>query len=564
MVSSPLGFGFSKVGLGRLVFTNANTYFGQTYLFLGYLQITDSNALGGGQSFVNVDGGAVLAAGTLGASLELAVDNLPDSNTGTTNTLNITNTIFAENDGADNGSGQGEGAVDNVSGRNTWSGLFELGGLLDTQGFAMAGTVSVGVEPDPHPSVGNAYFANDYSLTITGDIISTNPVANPAGVLGIVTTFTKVGLGQLILPTANDYTGPTDIRQGWVTIENNNSLGTPANAFQYIAGIITGSGTNTITILNPSLNTTTNDPVTVIAPLSAATQPATTVEAGASLQLKAPAGGSLTVPNNLILAGVGITHPSALLNQEGALINLNGNNTITGTIQLNGVAGIGDQTSVSEVQNVNVGGISVTGGTFTLTFNGQTTTALSYTAPASAVQSALNNLSSIGGVGGSVFVSLTTSSNPPLDVYTVAFGGLLGGINVPSMTANGSSLTGNSPSVTVTTVTDGGPLGPSGLSELTLSGSISDFPASPAVAGGITKLGSGRVNIQGDGTYTGPVDVAEGVLPRKTTPRLARLKGQVLAVQRSKAELLWNSFPVSLKTMAAFRPASRYSVTTLR
>jgi large repetitive protein len=507
VVSSPTGtFGFTKIGFGRLVFTSANTYFGQTALYQGYLQITDSNALGSG--LANVD---------VGASLELAVDNLPDSVTGTTNTLKVSNEIFLGGEGAPNAAGTGnEGALDSVSGINVWSGLVGLDEPVPTPGTTPFED-TIGVEPDPHASVGNSYFTNDYSLTVTGLIFNGAQFATTAGVFGQDTTFGKVGFGQLILPNANTYTGPTDIQQGWVTIENNNALGNPAGAVQTITGLIPQ------VFLNQAVSTLTNDPATLSGPLSAASLSPTTVEAGASLQLKAPAGSTLTIPNNLILAGPGITHPSLLLNQEGALINLSGNNTITGTIQLNGIAGIGDQTSVSEVQNVNVGGISVTGGTFTLTFNGQTTAALSYNASASAVQTALDNLSSIGGIGGSVAVSLVTTTNPPLSVYTVTFGGQLGGINVPAMTANGSSLTGSSPSVTVATVTDGGPLGPSGLSELTLTGTMSDFNAT--TPGGITKLGSGRVNLQGDGTYTGPVDVAEGVLRVQNNTALGTSEG---------------------------------------
>src|SRR5205085_6819096 len=55
----------------------------------------------------------------------------------------------------------------------------------------------------------------------------------------------------------------------------------------------------------------------------------------------------------------------------------------------------------------------------TLTFNGQTTVALSATSAtlAADIQSALNNLSTVGGVGGSVNVSQLGN------VFTVSFGG---------------------------------------------------------------------------------------------------------------------------------------------
>lgn len=99
--------------------------------------------------------------------------------------------------------------------------------------------------------------------------------------------------------------------------------------------------------------------------------------------------------------------------------------------------------TVSEVQSVTVTGTDPD--TFSLTFNGQTTTALSPIATAAQVQTALNALSSIGGVGGSVSVGLATG------VYTVTFGGTLAGTPLPQMT---STVTGGVVAA-VATVQDG-------------------------------------------------------------------------------------------------------------
>src|SRR5215471_2561455 len=75
--------------------------------------------------------------------------------------------------------------------------------------------------------------------------------------------------------------------------------------------------------------------------------------------------------------------------------------------------------------------VSGTTGTFTLTFNGQTTSSLAFNATAASVQAALNALSSIGGAGGTVAVTQAGS------LYTVAFGGSLTGPQ-PSLTASAS------------------------------------------------------------------------------------------------------------------------------
>ena len=77
--------------------------------------------------------------------------------------------------------------------------------------------------------------------------------------------------------------------------------------------------------------------------------------------------------------------------------------------------------------------VTVTGGagSFTLSFNGQTTASLAFNASAAQVQSALNALSSISGVGGTASVVLSGN------VYWVSFGGTLTGPQA-QMTGAGS------------------------------------------------------------------------------------------------------------------------------
>jgi hypothetical protein len=103
----------------------------------------------------------------------------------------------------------------------------------------------------------------------------------------------------------------------------------------------------------------------------------------------------------------------------------------------------------SEVQTVTVSG-APTGGTFTLTYAGQTTSALAYNAAAATVQTALEALSNLAPAD----VVVTGSAGGP---YTITFGGTLANANVAQMTASGASLTGgDSPAVTVDTALTGG------------------------------------------------------------------------------------------------------------
>lgn len=122
-----------------------------------------------------------------------------------------------------------------------------------------------------------------------------------------------------------------------------------------------------------------------------------------------------------------------------------------------GMAGKGNQSlaidagfgvAANEVQSVTIGG-TPTGGTFTLSFRSQTTGTIAFNAAASAVQTALLALSTIG-IGNA---TVTGSAGGP---YTVTFVGGLAGKNLPAMTANAAALT-PSGTVTIATVTQGAP-----------------------------------------------------------------------------------------------------------
>lgn len=105
-------------------------------------------------------------------------------------------------------------------------------------------------------------------------------------------------------------------------------------------------------------------------------------------------------------------------------------------------------TTGAETQTVTITGTPA-GGTFTLTFSGQTTSAIAYNASAAVVATALEALSNIG-TG-----NVTTSGGPlPGTPVTVTFTGELASTDVALMTANSASLTGGtSPTVTPSTTT---------------------------------------------------------------------------------------------------------------
>ena len=102
---------------------------------------------------------------------------------------------------------------------------------------------------------------------------------------------------------------------------------------------------------------------------------------------------------------------------------------------------------INELQKITLGG-SPTGGSFTLSFNGQTTAPLPFDATRDELGAALEALSTIG--GGNVRVA-SQASGPP---FTIEFTGSLGGGPQPSIAADASGLT-PAGTVTVSTVQAG-------------------------------------------------------------------------------------------------------------
>jgi hypothetical protein len=108
-------------------------------------------------------------------------------------------------------------------------------------------------------------------------------------------------------------------------------------------------------------------------------------------------------------------------------------------------SGAPENVPVNEQQTVTRQG---TGGTFTLSFSGQTTAAIPFDATAAAVQSALEDLSNIA--PGDVAVS-GNAGGP----WTVDFAGAFVDTDVPQMTGNATNLTGTPRSIAVATPVGG-------------------------------------------------------------------------------------------------------------
>jgi hypothetical protein len=114
----------------------------------------------------------------------------------------------------------------------------------------------------------------------------------------------------------------------------------------------------------------------------------------------------------------------------------------------------GPYSVTDEVQTLTVGGSGLT--SFTITWNGQTTSSLVAAATAAQVQAALEALSNIG-------VGDVTVTGSPGGVWTVTFGGTLADSNVAAMT---TTPTGGTGTVTVATTVAGGTEGSGGQETL--------------------------------------------------------------------------------------------------
>ena len=102
----------------------------------------------------------------------------------------------------------------------------------------------------------------------------------------------------------------------------------------------------------------------------------------------------------------------------------------------------------NEVQTITTTGVP-TGGTFTLTYAGQTTAPIAYNAASTVVATALTALTSIG-TG-----NVTTSGGPLPTGVVVTFTNALGGSDVATLTATSSLTGGTTPTVVITTTTQG-------------------------------------------------------------------------------------------------------------
>ncbi len=189
--------GITKAGTGTLTLGGASTYTGATNISAGKLVVTNNTALGTAAGATTVVSGATLAL--------LGGVTVADA-------LTITG----------NGVGGTDGALESISGVNTYTGAVTLGaGGARINSDAGLFTIS---------GAGNVTGAQPLTVGGAGNTTISKVIATGAG------TLTKDGTGTLTLSGANTYTGATNINAGTLTASNATALGTTAG------GTIVASG----------------------------------------------------------------------------------------------------------------------------------------------------------------------------------------------------------------------------------------------------------------------------------------------------------------------------------
>lgn len=295
--------------------------------------------------------------------------------------------------------------------------IIAAGGVL-----TLGGTVTYNAANNPNGAIISGVGTLALGADRTFDVADSSAAAEDLAILTSITganAVTKTGSGALVLSGSNAYTGATAVNAGVLNIRANNALGTTAGG--------------------------------------------TTVASGAALELQ----DNITVTNEaLSLAGTGV-------GGNGALRNISGTNTWTGTTTLTAAAEI-----QSDAGQLNVSG-NVTSTNLGLTVDGAGNTAVS-----GVVGLGSGGLTKNG--AGTLFL---TGSN----TYTGATAINTGVVNLGNNRGLGATNNG-------TTVASG--------AALQLQGNISVTNEALSLAGtGVGGNGALR-NVSGTNTWTGPITLA--------------------------------------------------------
>lgn len=304
----------------------------------------------------------------------------------------------------------------------------------------------------------NLYYSNDDTI----DTLKISPVS--AVPTTDENTSWQQGVGRWDISPADDSQpsiyefpmawGPLVNRDAWIGVEWTPDFApVPSNAVQVVT--LTGSPTGGNWSLTYGGDTTISMP-----PDYTSTQVQNALQALASVGtdnviVGGPTGGPYQVTFVGSLGAQAVTTMTATSSLAGGTSP----GVTVATVTEGGVGGSPPQNPVlfevipagvegtNAVQTITLAG-APTGGTFTLTYGGQTTTALAYNAAFTDMETALEALSSIG-------ANNVVVAGDPGGPWTVTFVGTLGTRSVANMTATSSLTGGTSPDILIATTQPG-------------------------------------------------------------------------------------------------------------
>ena len=440
-VSGP-GASLTKAGNGTLILSGTNSYSGSTTVSAGTLNVQSSGALGG-TSGVSV---------TTGATLQLQG--------GITTSGSPSLTL--------NGTGTGTaGALQNVSGANTYSGLITLGA-----------PVTIGSD------AGTLSLSNVGTITGLGDNLTLVGAGNGAiaSIIGTASgSLTMSGTGSWTLSGANTYTGSTIVSSGSLVLSGAGTLGATSGGLTVNGGTLDLGGTSqTVGNFTGTGGTVTDNGA------------AATLTIGTGNATGGNYAGNLTQGSGVLsLTKVG----TGTLTLSGAN-TVRGATTISaGALNIAGSSGLGTGagSASSGVSVASGAALQLTGGITTPSVVGVT---LNGTGVAAVPNGALENVSGNNTFSGAV--TLGSASTIGSDAGT--------------LTLNSS-----------TAIT--APAGPG--NDLTFTGAGNGLISSTIGIGSnnLDKSGTGVLTISGANTYTGATNITAGTLIYNSIGALSNSSG---------------------------------------
>ncbi|MBB3148398.1 fibronectin-binding autotransporter adhesin [Phyllobacterium trifolii] len=211
----------TKSGTGTLVLNGANTYAGGTIVNAGTVEVSANANLGNASGPLTFNGGTLHSTATFTAARNVTLN----AGGGTFDTDNGTALTLANTVSGAGGLTKDGGGVLTLTNTNSYAGgtMIESGMLKLGNGGA-SGSITGDVVND-----GTLAFDRNDSYTFAGLISGTG-------------TLEQIGSGVTILAANNSYSGATDVREGTLIIDGDQSAATGTTTVE-AGGVLGGTGT---------------------------------------------------------------------------------------------------------------------------------------------------------------------------------------------------------------------------------------------------------------------------------------------------------------------------------